>query len=79
MAQGARALLDSDYAVSTTGVAGPDRQEGKPVGLVHLGVAGPDGVSTVELRLSGDRAQIRAAAGREAVRAVLRAVVGGAV
>ena len=97
MASGVRDLLGADYAVSTTGVAGPDAQEGKPVGrvyvgvagpdrqedkpvgLVYLGVAGPAGVSTVELRLTGDRARIRAATCREAVLAVLDAVVGGAV
>ncbi|MGZ4493695.1 MAG: CinA family protein [Nocardioides sp.] len=71
MATGARTLLGCDLAVSTTGVAGPDDQEGKPVGLVYVGVAGADGVHTVELRLDGDRAAIREAAALAAVRAVL--------
>ena len=74
MARGARALLGSDYAVSTTGVAGPDPQEGKPVGLVYVGVARPSGVRTVELHLTGDRAAVREAACAAAVRAVLDAL-----
>ena len=36
-------LLAGDVRVSTTGVAGPDAQEGKPVGTVFVGIAGPDG------------------------------------
>ena len=36
MATGARALLDSDFALSTTGIAGPDGTEEKPVGLVLI-------------------------------------------
>ena len=44
MAEGARAALRADYALSVTGVAGPDGgTPEKPVGLVYLGCAGPDG------------------------------------
>jgi nicotinamide-nucleotide amidase len=32
-------MLQSDYAISITGVAGPDPSEGKPVGLVYIAVA----------------------------------------
>ena len=45
--------------VATTGVAGPDPQDGKPVGLVYVAVAGPSGAQVRELRLDGDRAAIR--------------------
>jgi nicotinamide-nucleotide amidase len=76
MAAGVRDLLKSDFAVSTTGVAGPSEQEGKPVGLVYVGVAGPHGARAVELKLDGDRAEIREQACLEAVRAVLESVVG---
>ncbi|HWJ07807.1 MAG TPA: nicotinamide-nucleotide amidohydrolase family protein, partial [Nocardioides sp.] len=41
MAEGARRLFGSTYALSTTGVAGPDTQEDKPVGTVFVGLAGP--------------------------------------
>jgi nicotinamide-nucleotide amidase len=78
MATGVRALLGADLAVSTTGVAGPDAQEGKPVGLVYVGVAGPTGVETYEMHLAGDRAAIRAEATRRAVGALLDTVVRGA-
>ena len=33
--------MGSDYGLSTTGVAGPDPAEGKPVGTVFVAVAGP--------------------------------------
>ncbi len=59
MATGARDLLGTTYALSTTGVAGPDEQEGKPVGTVYVGLAGPEGVRSVELGLAGTRALIR--------------------
>src|SRR5687767_10028026 len=59
MAAGARDLLHTTYAMSTTGVAGPDEQEGKPVGTVYVGVAGPDGVHSLSLGLAGTRAIIR--------------------
>lgn len=74
MAQGVRGLLGTDWAVSTTGVAGPDRQEDKPVGLVYVGLAGPDGARAAELHLAGDREAIRTAAVRAAVSVVLDAV-----
>ena len=59
MARGARARLGATYALSTTGVAGPDSQEGKPVGTVFVAVSGPEGTQAEELRLRGDRQAIR--------------------
>ncbi len=41
MAHGVRTLLRADWGVATTGVAGPDQQDGRPVGEVHLAVVGP--------------------------------------
>ncbi len=60
MAAGARALLGADWALATTGVAGPDRQEDRPAGTVYVGIAGPDGVESAELSLTGTRDRIRA-------------------
>ncbi len=79
MASGVRELLHADFGVSTTGVAGPDAQEGRAVGLVYVGVAGPSGVRTEELHLEGGRADIRAEATRRAVAALLETVVGPGV
>ena len=59
MATGVRSLVDADFAVSTTGVAGPTTQEGKPVGLVFIGVAGPHGVRSERFQFQGGRAEIR--------------------
>lgn len=41
MAGGVRTLLRADWGIATTGVAGPEEQDGKPVGLVYVAVAGP--------------------------------------
>ncbi|HZC31603.1 MAG TPA: nicotinamide-nucleotide amidohydrolase family protein, partial [Gaiellaceae bacterium] len=61
MAQGARARLGADVAVSVTGIAGPDGGSAeKPVGLVYLHAEGPDGGLGRELSFPGDRASIRA-------------------
>jgi nicotinamide-nucleotide amidase len=54
-----RARLDSDWAVSTTGVAGPDPQDGVAVGTVYVGICGPSGAKVCELSLAGDRNTIR--------------------
>lgn len=61
MASGVRRRLSTTYGVATTGVAGPDPQDGKPVGLVYVAASGPGGTVVRELRLDGDRAAIRAA------------------
>lgn len=75
MAAGVRRLLDADVAVSTTGVAGPTEQEGKPVGTVFIGVASDNGVRTTGLDLAGDRASIREQTCQEAISAVLAVLV----
>ena len=50
-----------DIGLSTTGLAGPTGDEGKPVGLVYIAVGGGEFITTFEKRLSGDRNQIREA------------------
>ncbi|WP_125545887.1 competence/damage-inducible protein A [Levilactobacillus lindianensis] len=61
MAEGARQRLDTDLALSFTGVAGPDMLEGQPAGTVWLGLAqrGQDPQAKL-VHLTGDRAKIRA-------------------
>ena len=72
LAAGARERCLADWGVATTGVAGPDPQDGKPVGLVYIAVAGPAGATVRELRLAGSRARIRGAS----VTAVLELLAG---
>ncbi|MFC7329571.1 CinA family protein [Marinactinospora rubrisoli] len=77
MAVGARRALVATYGLAVTGVAGPEPQDGRPVGTVFVGVAGPDDQVTVrELRLAGDRAGIRGATVEEALRTLLAIVTG---
>jgi nicotinamide-nucleotide amidase len=60
MAQGARARLGADVAVSVTGIAGPGGGTAeKPVGLVYLHAEGPDGGLGREFSFPGDRGSIR--------------------
>ncbi len=59
MAEGVRARLGADIGIATTGVAGPDESEGKPVGTVCLAVAAADGALASTVRLPGDRERIR--------------------
>lgn len=59
MAEGVRAAMSGTYGVATTGVAGPNPQDGKPVGTVYIAVAGPEGTIVLSLRFSGSRARIR--------------------
>ena len=59
MAEAARDLFRAAWAVAATGVAGPDRQEGRPVGTVYVAVAGRRSVVAEELSLSGERQAIR--------------------
>lgn len=51
-------ILDSDICVSFTGNAGPDAMEGKPVGLVYIGIL-YQGVNIYELKLKGTRQEIQ--------------------
>lgn len=55
MAEGVRHLTGSDYAVATTGLAGPSGDGQNPVGTVWIGVAGPAGTKTVSYCYKNDR------------------------
>jgi nicotinamide-nucleotide amidase len=59
LAAGARDRLGADWGLGVTGVAGPTEQEGKPVGTVHVAVAGPEAGEVRSLRLPGDRERVR--------------------
>ena len=59
MAAGAARVLGADAAVAVTGVAGPDEQEGQPVGTVWVGLSVGGEVATRKLWLPGDRDRVR--------------------
>ncbi|WP_395243445.1 CinA family protein [Agromyces sp. MMS24-K17] len=61
----------ADVGIGTTGVAGPDPQDGHEAGEVYVGIASPRGIRSVRLALDGGRAVIR----RGAVEAALAAAL----
>lgn len=75
MAQGARDRLGCDYAVSTTGIAGPaGAEKDKPVGTVWFGLAGPNGVRTFTTCKGDTRDEVRAFAVDSALLALADAI-----
>ncbi|MFC9896254.1 CinA family protein [Nocardia sp. NPDC127579] len=74
LAVGARTRCDATWGCGLTGVAGPDSQDGHPVGTVFLGVSSPWHSEVIRLQLQGDRWTIRIAATDIAVRELLRCV-----
>lgn len=60
MAKGMRQRAETDFAISVTGVAGPDGgTDEKPVGTVYVGFSGESGERSIRLVLPGDRYLIR--------------------
>lgn len=73
MAQGARTALDTDVAVSVTGLAGPGGDEfGNPVGTVFLGYADDKTSFSMEFHFSGEREAVRNQAIRAAMNLILQ-------
>ncbi|GAC1383614.1 MAG: competence/damage-inducible protein A [Ktedonobacteraceae bacterium] len=46
MARAIRQQFEADYGIGITGVAGPEEQEGKKAGTIHIAVEGPNGFVT---------------------------------
>ena len=78
MARGAQRQCDADWAIATTGVAGPTETDGQKVGTVWFAVVGPSmgmspGAQYTELHhFDGDRESIRSAAIEHALEMCLR-------
>lgn len=72
LADGAAKRCRAAWGLAVTGVAGPDPQDGHPVGQVFVGWSGPGRISRVrELGLSGSRGEIRDQTVREALGGLL--------
>lgn len=76
MAGGVRAVLGADYGLATTGVAGPERQDGSAPGTFHVAVVGPWGAEVATTVPTpgavASRGEVRAAARDAALRLLLR-------
>jgi nicotinamide-nucleotide amidase len=73
MADGARSKFATTLAASITGIAGPDAEGGKPVGLTYIAVATPRGTTCTEYTFSGDRWANRRQAAGQALRQLIEA------
>ena len=62
MAANVREIFSATIGLSTTGVAGPDKSEGKPVGLVYIAIVGENFSEVKEFHFSGSRSEIKAQA-----------------
>lgn len=62
MAEGVRRLFQADLALAITGVAGPDPEEGKPVGEIYIALASPHGIWTRRITGGPDRQENKALA-----------------
>ena len=72
MAQGVRKVLETDVAVSVTGLAGPGGDEfGNPVGLVFIGYSDQNQTISKKFLFPGDRGTVRQSAVTEALKLVL--------
>ena len=75
MAQGAKAALKVDVAVSATGIAGPTGGTPEtPVGTVFIGVAWAGGVKVDECHFTGDRQSVREQSAAHALTMALEAI-----
>lgn len=59
MAEKTKEIFKSDIAIATTGIAGPDQIEGKPVGLVYIGITIHEKTTVFKHEFQGERNIIR--------------------
>lgn len=72
MAEGTRARLGVDIAVSTTGMASPGGAGDPPAGTVFVGVSAESGTYAIPLTLTGDRQSVRRQTVEAAIGAILK-------
>ncbi|NLE02168.1 MAG: CinA family protein [Fibrobacter sp.] len=73
MAKGAATLLETDCAISVSGIAGPDGgTQSKPVGLVFIGIAVKEDIQTYRFIFKGTRSEVREQATRTAFSLLLQ-------
>ena len=72
MATNVREIFSSKIGLSTTGVAGPDKSEGKDVGLVYVAIVGENFSEVKEFHFSGSRSEIKFQAADSAFELLMR-------
>ena len=76
MVQGIAKRLNSDIAVATTGIAGPNSDEsGKPVGLVYIATYYKGDINVTEVEFVGNRELIRTRASVEALNEIRKIIL----
>ena len=76
MVEGVFRVLRTDYAIATTGIAGPGGgSEEKPVGLVYIGIGTPQGITVHKEIFIGDRTSIRNSVAERAIQYVYKELI----
>lgn len=76
MVEGVFRVLRTDYAIATTGIAGPGGgSQEKPVGLVYIGIGTPRGITVHKKIFIGDRASIRKSVAERAIQYVYKELI----
>jgi CDP-diacylglycerol--glycerol-3-phosphate 3-phosphatidyltransferase len=71
MAEGVRSRFGTSLSAAITGIAGPDAEGSKPVGLTYIAVATPRSTTCNEYRFKGDRWSNRREAANQALRLLI--------
>lgn len=76
MVEGVFRVLRTDYAIATTGIAGPGGgSKEKPVGLVYIGIGTPRGITVYKEIFIGDRTSIRNSVAERAIQYVYKELI----
>ena len=76
MVEGVFSVLHTDYAIATTGIAGPGGgSQEKPVGLVYIGIGTPKGITVHKEIFIGDRTSIRNSVAERAIQYVYKELI----